>query len=71
VKLEELVLAVEQHCQQMTPVIDRLTSGPDDTLGSLVGLLKDTDDSLARLCVELRAHARAIERAAEGQEPGT
>ena len=55
----------------MTPVIDRLTGGPDDALGVLANLLKDSDDSLARLCVELRAHARAIEETAGGQEPRT
>jgi hypothetical protein len=55
--LEELIVAVERHRQQMTPFVAELAGRPDGALELFAGLLEESDRELGRLCVVLRQQA--------------
>lgn len=52
--LEELIVAVERHRQQMAPFVAELADRPDGALEVFAGLLEESDRELGRLCVLLR-----------------
>jgi hypothetical protein len=55
--LEELIVAVERHRQQMAPVVAELAGRPDGAVELFAGLLEESDRELGRLCVLLRQQA--------------
>ena len=68
--LEELVLAVEHHRQQMATIVDRLAVAiDDDATRDLVCLLEGSDRKLGDLCHRLSHHLQRVEQPG-GQRTG-
>jgi hypothetical protein len=65
VTLDELVLAVEHHRQQMASIVDRLAVAIDgDAARDLVCLLEGSDRQLGNLCHRLSDHLQGLEQPA-------
>jgi hypothetical protein len=69
VTLEEFVVAVERHRLQMALLTDELAGvNEDDASRALVGLLRDSDCELDRLCRRLSQHLRWLDDEPTGRQ---
>jgi hypothetical protein len=67
--LEELVVALDVHRQQMAPLVNGWAGAiDDDATRQLVGLLVVSDRELGHLCRRLSQHIGRLEQPAGGTD---